>query len=189
MRSGVCIARKRQAHPISGRGSSYSRGQYPTPAATQYGTNQGGRHLDGPVRPSLETWARHWPTPTAGDAKGSGQRSVETNNANDGVSLTDAAVRPWATPGANDWKGSTKPGQRRGQLDEQVTHRHPTMPRDGESGPGDMVLDPRFVASLMNLPALWCVTESTCSECSGTHASRAKLKTPFESCGKGADCE
>lgn len=39
-----------------------------TPAATNYGTNQGGAAgRVGPIRPSLETMARHglWPTPTA----------------------------------------------------------------------------------------------------------------------------
>ena len=47
-------------------------GLLPTPAATAYGTNQGGAAgRTGPVRPSLETMARKnmWPTPQAWDYK------------------------------------------------------------------------------------------------------------------------
>lgn len=43
---------------------------WPTPSASSYGTNQGGSAgRVGPVRPSLETLVKQWPTPTSRDWK------------------------------------------------------------------------------------------------------------------------
>ncbi|MFH1807574.1 MAG: DNA cytosine methyltransferase [Pseudomonadota bacterium] len=65
-----------------------------------------------PVGRDFTTWpgynggGRSWPTPTAGDAKASGSRSLSSSKAHAGTSLTDAVrvdrtvsgVRPWSTP-------------------------------------------------------------------------------------------
>lgn len=65
-------------------------GLLPTPAATQYGSNQGGGSgRTGPKRPGLAIAARMIPTPTAGDAKSAGSRNTESSDANPGLSLTD----------------------------------------------------------------------------------------------------
>jgi len=115
------------------RGATGDRNEYPTPSAVRYGTSQN----EGKVphqratagTPSLHTWAKKWATPTAGDAKASGSRNAPGSQAHQGTSLTDmvktgnSTGRNWPTAGANDWKGSSKPGQRRGQLDEAVSHR------------------------------------------------------------------
>ncbi len=65
-------------------------GLLPTPAATQYGSNQGGGSgRVGPKRPGLAIAARMIPTPTAGDAKSAGSRNTADSSANPGLSLTD----------------------------------------------------------------------------------------------------
>jgi len=82
----------------AGRGSSWSRGEYPTPTAQRYGSGQNGDPCDGrdgyatKKNPSLETWATGWPTPTATDAAGGGSRNTATSKAKPGLSLTDAVV-------------------------------------------------------------------------------------------------
>ena len=87
----------------------------PTPSASSYGTNQGGAAgRVGPVRPSLETMARHnlWPTPQA--------YSHSPGVSVPGLTPLDIAVRPelqhhgerarerknWPTPTAGDSKSS-----------------------------------------------------------------------------------
>lgn len=51
---------------------------YPTPAASSYGSNQGGSMgRVGPVRPSLESWARTWPTPRAMDGTSAADLTTE----------------------------------------------------------------------------------------------------------------
>ena len=100
MRSGIAYPLKPSAPLTAVTGSSWSRGEYPTPSATRYGTSQN----EGKVphkratagTQSLDTWARQWPTATAGDAKSSGSRGKRGdpgNKANEGTSLTDATVR------------------------------------------------------------------------------------------------
>lgn len=64
MRNGVCWERDTSVPRIKEIGSGY----LPTPAATEYGTNQGGAAgRTGKIRPSLSTMARKnmWPTPTS----------------------------------------------------------------------------------------------------------------------------
>ena len=136
-------------HPTAESGCSYSRGEYPTPSATPYGSSQN----EGQVphkRPSngtrsLETWAaKLWPTATAGDAKASGSRNSPNSKANGGLSLTDAATtgnstgrgaKLWPTAGANDHKGTAKEGQRRRQLDEAAEQKfRPGPPAPTETG-------------------------------------------------------
>ena len=68
---------------------------YPTPSAVSYGSNRGGAAgRVGPVRESLESLARQWPTPQSRDEKGpTGMVGRETRS-----SLSDAAM-PGATAG------------------------------------------------------------------------------------------
>jgi len=104
MRSGTISARLESERLTAVVGSSYSRGEYPTPTASVYGTSQNeGRvphQRPSAATPSLSTWARNL----------------------------------WVTPGAHDYKGSTQPGQRRGQLDEQVSHRFLLGPMTSSNG-------------------------------------------------------
>lgn len=99
MRGGTAFPLPPSA-PLTGvTGSSWSRGEYPTPSATEYGSsqNEGSVPHDRPTRgtPSLSTWARkQWPTTTAGDAKSSGSRVGNPDtSAHPGTSLTDAVCR------------------------------------------------------------------------------------------------
>lgn len=93
MRSGTISQRPESERLTAVVGSSFSRGEYPTPASHDYGTSQN----EGQVPHQR---------PTAGTP-----------------SLSNWARNLWTTPGAHDYKGSTRPGQRQGQLDEQVSHR------------------------------------------------------------------
>ena len=101
MRHGMCFQREAAGltaaeRHTSGGGSSFSRNEYPTPSASRYGTSQN----EGKVShfrpsagtPSLDTWAKTWPTPTAGDAKSSGAAGYSTaSGRHSGTTLTDAA--------------------------------------------------------------------------------------------------
>ena len=82
MRHGMCFQREAAGltaaeRHTSGGGSSFSRNEYPTPSASRYGTSQN----EGKVShfrpsagtPSLDTWAKTWPTPNARDWKDSGE--------------------------------------------------------------------------------------------------------------------
>lgn len=65
---------------------------YPTPAAQTYGTNQGGAAgRVGPARPSLETWARTYPTPAASNADRGPSGDVEEGRYRHGRRLQDQA--------------------------------------------------------------------------------------------------
>lgn len=70
MLRGIVSRLSKSGRRTSANVCSYSRGLYPTPSATPYGTsqNEGEVEHDRPSRgtPSLESWARgrQWPTPT-----------------------------------------------------------------------------------------------------------------------------
>ena len=89
----------------AGSGSSYSRGVYPTPSATPYGSsqNEGKVPHDRPSRgtPSLETWARTWPTPRAC----SGKRSSGGNRTE--------MMRAWRTPTDDSRRGGAQIPEKR----------------------------------------------------------------------------
>lgn len=73
MRGGTVSPRPPWVRRISAGASS---SLLPTPSASSYGTNQGGSAgRTGPVRPSLDTMARHglWPTPSASMADKGGR--------------------------------------------------------------------------------------------------------------------
>lgn len=69
-------------------GMMASHGLFPTPRASD-GERGGRGDLLASIR-GYRTQRAHWPTPTAGDAKGSGSRNLEGSKAHAGVSLTDA---------------------------------------------------------------------------------------------------
>jgi len=126
----------------------------PTPAAQSYGSNQGGAAgRVGPVRPSLETMARHnlWPTPRSADAD-KGRRTPE------------GAAKDLAR----------KPGP---DLVTMVMVNTPrTTPRsarelDGVSPLGNGGLNPTWVEWLMGFPSGW-----TALEPSATPSSRKSSK-------------
>jgi hypothetical protein len=145
------------------------RGMYPTPAATSYGTNQGGAAgRVGKVRPSLETMAQHnlWPTPAAADS----ERSSETYMRGNPTLL--GAVRMWPTPTAQDAKNDAGPSQwgRNSDPLNVAVKRWPTpKARDyrGASPAGQLrnspdlpeqvggQLNPMWVEWLMGFPAGW----------------------------------
>lgn len=107
-------------------------GLLPTPAASEYGSNQGGGSgRVGPKRPGLSQIARMIPTPTAGDAKSSGSRNTETSAANAGVSLTDYV------------RGDGGKGRADGS---------PASPPSGQ-------LNPAWVEYLMGFPTGWTDSE------------------------------
>ncbi len=90
-----------------------------------------------------------WPTPTAGDSKGSGSRSLPTSKAHAGVSLTDATERfttAWATPTVQDGENNGGPSQ---------YHRN-SKPLNVQAGGR---LNPAWVAQLQGLPAGWTDAE------------------------------
>lgn len=85
----------------------------PTLTAQDYGSNQGGAAgRVGEVRESLSTMARRgtWPTPTASDAYGSGNRNLAGSKAHTGTSLTDAV---------NGGQWSPTPDRPRGKLNPE----------------------------------------------------------------------
>lgn len=124
MLSGTAYPLQPSAPRTGGTAGSASHGphthQYPTPAATEYGSsgNGTGNNVLSRGRPSLGTMARHrmWPTPTA--AVDSGSRNTANSKAHAGISLTDAVRgdggkgRTWHTPTASDWKNMDTAKQR-----------------------------------------------------------------------------
>ena len=155
IRSNTMYSRpKRSAHRTAVSGSSYSRNEYPTPSATPYGTSQN----EGKVAhkrptagtPSLDTWAKNWATPTAGDAKQSGSRNAPGSKAHSGASLTDQ-IR---TGGSGGRQGRMTP-QDGSDTSQPAVHRQ---------------LSPQFVEALMGLPLGWSSAQIGCGV-SGTESS------------------
>ena len=169
MRSGALIQRPKREHPTVGRGSSWSRGMFPTPTASRYGSSQNGCNGKGGAferpsagTPSLDTWARQWPTPTASDSRSSGRHTTTTGVMHPGTSLTDA-MRGWATPTARDHKSTRASAATHSRnsrpLSEQVGEwagrRDQTTSTGGESTSQPVVLNPEFLEALMGLPTGW----------------------------------
>lgn len=103
------LRRETSAHRTTGPGCSWSRGDYPTPPASTYGSSQNGSNSDRPSAgtPSLETWARTWPTPLAADAQ---QRGTPPPAPGRGRQLTAEAAN-WPTPLASDAERSGVVGE------------------------------------------------------------------------------
>lgn len=129
-RSGAASERQRWVPRTGGSGSSSSPPgattsaegtDYPTPSAARYGSNRGGAAgRTGPVRPSLDTWARdHWPTeggetwqtpvvPKGGGKKRGGLRGDEK--------LLPGQAEQWPTPRASaNENRTTKPAPSHGK--------------------------------------------------------------------------
>ena len=103
-RNGTAYQRSSSVPPIFASES----GLLPTPSAVSYGSNQGGgMGRVGPVRPSLETMARHglWRTPKAADAAHAGRTTPPKPGQT--LSLDMQVNNPglWPTPTANRWDG------------------------------------------------------------------------------------
>lgn len=105
MQNGAFSALPKPAPRTAVAGSTWSRNEYPTPTANEYGTSQN----EGKVEhkratagtPSLKTWARRWPTPLATDSESTARHTTTAEAMNPGTTLTDAG-RQWATPTARD---------------------------------------------------------------------------------------
>lgn len=134
LRNGIIFERPTSAHRTAASGSSC----WPTPTQP-YGTNRGGAAgRVGPVRPSLETLAKSWPTAQALDAKG--QRGRHTRS---GMDLAQES-QAWASPSARDWRDTPgmattrpdRPGQ--GRLDQlaRQAHHWPTPTASDANGSG-----------------------------------------------------
>lgn len=96
MQSGTAFLLPTSEPPTSENES----GLLPTPAASSYGTNQGGgMGRTGPLRPSLESMARRnlWPTPRAEDSESCGAHRGKPDT------LT-SAVKMWPTPRGTEGK-------------------------------------------------------------------------------------
>ena len=121
MRSGACYQLEPLAHRTDATaggcsrrtGNAFDNGEYPTPSATPYGSSQNEGQVEHkrPTNgtPSLETWAKQWPTPSVADTQGgrksrSGVRSDEL--------LLNGLAEAWPTPQAHD--------ERQGKTPEQV---------------------------------------------------------------------
>jgi len=108
-----------------------------------------------PLSPPLGLAVRmSWPTPTCGDAKASGSRSLPSSEAHAGTSLTDA-VRPdrskatWPTPAARDYRSGS----------HRSDNLHPN--REGSFQLPEVLrgrLNSDWVETLMGLPVGWTLT-------------------------------
>ena len=169
MRNGTVFQRRPLAPLTAATGS----GLLPTPAAVEYGSNQGGgMGRVGPVRPSLGTMARKglWPTPASRDSKGPSSRHWgvltrgEAPPAGSGAMDLPTTVlmqERWPTPNARDGShgGAADPQIRRQQghavgLDDAV-----------HQGPGNGSLNPTWVEWLMGFPLGWGQVETLTPAC------------------------
>ena len=131
---------------------------YPTPAAVEYGTSQGGINKGKPPGHTTTTGVMHpgttltdasreWPTPLASDSVGGG-RQIDGRR---GQQLKDFGyTREWPTPTAQCAKSTqasdTTHARNSRPLQEVVGHH------DGRKG---VRLNPAFVEALMGLPLGW----------------------------------
>lgn len=109
MRSGECFPAEPWAPRTDERGCS----SWPTPTASAYGSNQGGAAgRTGALRPSLDTTARAWATPTAsGGGRSNPPGTTATGRRPDGkkaqIDLSNQ-VKNWPTPRANQQQGGDR---------------------------------------------------------------------------------
>ena len=201
LRNGRLYERPPLALRIDGRDSSFL--EYPTPAASTYGRNKGGQNPEGPERPSLETWAKTWPTPTA--KIGEDSQTHRSGNRTKELLLTGQAAAfrqaPTATgPESPGHSGLPSPGKKSNEWETPTTGPNTKSEkamrrfRDGgqSSTPGlaqqaagvvsmknaKKRLNPLFVAWLMGWH--WLIPEWIFSECSEMESSRNKQSSPTE---------
>ena len=136
IRNGACFPLPELELLTAGSGSSYSRGEYATPSATPYGTSNNYAAREGTAaahRPSLETWAKAWPTAGANDWKGGVSADERTTTQG---RLAGAAEKTWPTPTSGDAAASGNRNLEGSQahpgvsLTDAVLHGNPETPRD-----------------------------------------------------------
>ena len=157
------------ARHTAGRGSSWSRDEYPTPTAARYGTGQNGDPGDGrdgyqtKGNPSLHTWASRWATPVASDHRSLAPTPRGAKNTPPLREQVGAMVG-WPTPTATDSKagGSRNTAASKAHpglsLSDAVTTGDSAGRRDRSTGRGGIPglgLSPRFVEALMGFPDRW----------------------------------
>ena len=148
----------------------------------QWGSMRDGECWELPMskRPIKENASGLWPTPTQSDHKGAATVAAAKDWNSRGTNLPEAVqksrARQYPTPCNTDWKGVSRPGQRRGQLENAVKFPTPRAedsqcagghrgaddtlygaicrPKDGSSStPGQ--LNPTWVEWLMGWPLGW----------------------------------
>ncbi len=170
MRSGRLYELPTLAPRTAASGSSWSRGEYPTPRAEDYGSSQNGA-ASGHVRPtngtpSLSMWARDaWATPAASD----GDRTSETYQRGNPTLLGDARSSR-ATPTARD-------GDPRGGKEVPHTKGGTSLRGEAESWPTASATDYKGSARKGQrrgqlseaAECLWPTPRAEDSESSGAH--------------------
>lgn len=141
-------------------------GEWPTPTAEPYGSNQGGSagREGQPKRPSLEGAAREWPTPTARDWR-STQASPETHGKN-ARPLSEVAGLDWPTPKEADGRSKGNAGDRKSPGLDALA-RSGQLDAENLSTPGSRPgsLNPDWVEALMGAPPGWtALPDETVSE-------------------------
>jgi len=142
MRRGQCFDATPPWVPLTAApGASYSRGEYPTPSATPYGTSQNEGQVPHPRpsagTPSLGTWAKQWRTPHASIWKNASTMEERVGGGHT-VNLQDQARNwpgkdLWVTPlTADDGVKITAKSNRGSSLLAQATETWPT-PTVGDS--------------------------------------------------------
>ena len=108
---------------------------------------------------TLKGAAMKWPTPRTTDMNGAGAHG-------EGGADLRTTTAAWMTPSSNDHKGSSQPGQRRGQLSEQVecSNQAPPTTTHGEPSSSSTPtsrrrLNPAFTSWLMGWPWFWTRAE------------------------------
>ena len=156
MRSGIVCPQPPLVRRTSGTGSFSSptstghQAPLPTPTATVYGSsgNGTGNNTQSRGRPSLETFAKQWPTPTAQDAKNNGGPSQWNRNSDP----LNVAVQRCPTPTTSDASGG-------GNRNSTTSKAHAGVSLTGDSStPRSVVtgqLNPQWVGWLMGFPIGW----------------------------------
>ena len=177
------------------QGSSWSRGEYPTPTAARYGSSNNGDPHDGregyatAQNPSLHSWAAGWPTPSASEDRAERVIDPAWNNYRKGARLGTVAVNtlwPTAMAGDANSRGSrignpttaAHPGTSLTDATCRSGHQPPTTCTHG--GPCRPMLNPQFVAWLMGFPLDW-LDVNTNSKPLATRSSRRAPKSPATS--------
>lgn len=128
---------------------------WPTPTAQPYGTNQGGSAgRVGPIRPSLESAARGWPTPTVSDSTG-GPSSRTPTSRQGSPPLKEIAAKNWPTPHGMSGQGPRHAGPTGNELGRAITTE------DAQAIRGGRMLNPRWVEALMGWPVGFVSLPST----------------------------
>ena len=163
MRSGIAYRQQPSAPRTAVIGSSWSRGEYPTPTASTWTANTS----PGPAgrRPSLHTWARTWPTPLASEHKRITPTAGQLARRSPALAATVARAGLWPTATSGDAKRSGSRGSRgtEGNRANEGTSLTDATCRSGRPHPETCThggqcrwrLNPRFVEWLMGFPPAW----------------------------------